>query len=141
MKNLKEYEKCFILFLIGGALYIGIEYIFRGFSDFSMFLAGGICFVLIGLLNEVLPWNLSLISQMFLSALIITIVEFIFGMIVNVWLKKGIWDYSSQPFNFKGQICLLFSNYWFFLSLPAILLDDWLRCHLLGEEKPKYRIF
>lgn len=141
MKNLKEYAKCFILFFIGGALYIFIEILFRGYSDFSMFLAGGICFVLIGLLNEIVPWSLSLTTQMLLSTLIITFIEFLFGMIVNIWLKKGIWDYSNLPYNYKGQICLLFSNFWFFLSLPAILLDDWLRCHLLGEKKKKYTYF
>lgn len=141
MKNLKEYANCFILFLIGGTLYIIIELIARGHSDLSMFLAGGICFVLIGSLNEYVPHPLSLTTQMFLSTLIITGVELVFGFIMNIWLKKAIWDYSNQPYNFKGQICLLYSTFWFFLSLPAILLNKWLREHLFGEKKETHFYF
>ena len=33
-----------------------------------MLFAGGICFILIGLLNEVFPWNMALLSQMVISA-------------------------------------------------------------------------
>lgn len=122
-------------------MYILIEIISRGHSHISMFLAGGICFVLIGLINELLPWNLALTSQMLISAVIVTVVELMVGLVVNVWLKAGVWDYSRLPYNFMGQVCLLFSNFWFLLSLPAILLDDWLRHRLLGQDKPKYKIF
>ena len=40
------------LFLIGGALYYVIEILWRGYSHWSMFILGGICFVIMGLLNE-----------------------------------------------------------------------------------------
>ena len=36
---------------------------------------------------------------------------------------------------------LLFFNIWFYLSLVAIILDDYLRYWMMGEEKPKYKIF
>ena len=32
-------------------------------------------------------------------------------------------------------------NLWFLLSLPAILLDDWLRWRWYGEERPRYRLW
>lgn len=80
-------------------------------------------------------------SQMVISAGIITTVEFITGLIVNVWLKLNVWDYSDKPYNVMGQICLLYSNFWFFVSLIAILMDDYLRYLLLGEEKPHYKVF
>ncbi len=130
-----------LLFFIGGYAYCGVEIIFRGYSHISMLVAGGICFLLIGNLNEVFYNNISLVSQMFLSAIIITFVEFVVGLIVNVWLKLNVWDYSMLPYNVLGQICLLYTNIWFFLSLPGILLDDYLKYYLLGEEKPKYRLF
>lgn len=129
------------LLLSGGFAYGGIEILFRGYSHISMFITGGISFILIGLLNEVYSWNMSLLSQMVISSLIITAAEFISGIIVNVWLKLNIWDYSKMPYNFMGQICLLYTNIWFLLSLFAILLDDYLRYFMLKEEKPKYRIF
>ena len=118
-----------------------IEIVSRGFSHISMLAAGGICFVLIGLLNEVYSWNMAIISQMVISSLIITLVELVTGLIVNVWLKLNVWDYSGHAYNLFGQICLLYTNFWFYLSLPGILLDDFLRYYLLKEEKPHYKLF
>ena len=54
---------------------------------------------------------------------IVTGAELVTGMILNVWLGLGIWDYSGMPFNYKGQICLPFSILWIFVSIAAIVLD------------------
>lgn len=129
------------LFLIGGAAYCGIEILFRGYTHWSMYILGGLCFVIIGLINELLTWKIPLISQMFISSIVITVLEFITGCIVNLWLGIGVWDYSDQPYNLLGQICLLFTNLWFLLSLVGIFLDDIIRWKLFGEGKPRYRIF
>ncbi|MBH1940743.1 hypothetical protein I5677_07575 [Mobilitalea sibirica] len=136
-----RFFKYLILFLIGGFVYGGVEILSRGYSHISMLIAGGISFICIGQLNEGYSWRLSLVSQMVISAGIITLIEFISGLIVNVWLGLGVWDYSDKPYNILGQVCLLYTNFWFFLSLPGILLDDYLRYYLLGEEKPQYKIF
>jgi uncharacterized membrane protein len=129
------------LFLIGGFAYGGIEIMFRGYSHISMLAAGGICFILIGLINEIFSWDIAFLSQMVISSVIITVVEFIFGLVVNIWMGLNVWDYSNQPYNIMGQTCILFSIIWFFLSPLAILLDDYLRYYLLGEEKPRYKLF
>lgn len=135
MKNL-------FIFLIGGAAYVLIELLYRGHSYISMFILGGLLFLLIGLLNEFcFSWDMALISQMFISMIIVTLFELITGLILNVWLGLGIWDYYKQPFNLCGQICLLYSNIWFLLSLPAILLDDLLRDKWFGEDRKQYKIF
>lgn len=47
-----------------------------------MFIVGGICFILIGIINEITP-KMSLLEQMLLSAVIITVVEFIAGCILK----------------------------------------------------------
>lgn len=133
--------KYLLLFLIGGFAYGAIENLSRGYSHISMFIAGGICFILIGELNERVSWDFSLVGQMAISAVIITVVEFITGLIVNVWMKLNVWDYSDLPYNIMGQVCLLFTNIWFFISLLAIFLDDYLRYYLMGEEKPRYKMF
>ena len=52
-------------------------------------------------------------------------------------MSLNIWDYSDLPFNLMGQICLLFSVFWFFLSIIAIWLDDYLRYKFYGDKKPK----
>lgn len=130
-----------LLFLTGGALYILIELLYRGHSHISMFILGGACFLLIGLLNEYcFSWQMALTSQMLLATAGVTLAEYVTGVIVNLWLGLAVWDYSRQPFNLQGQICLLYTCYWFWLSLPAILLDDVLREKWFGETRKEYKI-
>ena len=74
-----------------------------------------------------------------MSVVIITIIEFISGIILNLLLNLHVWDYSNMPFNILGQICLPFTILWFFISLLAILLDDWLRYKLFNEQLPQYQ--
>ena len=71
MKHLIKY---LILLAIGGTVYCGIEILVRGFTHWTMFLVGGICFILIGIINEITP-KMPLVRQMLLSAVIITVVE------------------------------------------------------------------
>ena len=137
MKNLIKH---LILLLTGGALYYCIELMARGFSHWTMLFVGGICFILIGIINEIMP-KIPLVWQMILSAVIITAVEFVSGCILNIWLGLDIWDYSDETFNLIGQISLKHSIYWFFLSSIGIIVDDYIRYFLFGEERPKYTFF
>lgn len=127
------------LFLVGGTLYFFIEVLFRGFSHPSMFICGGICFLLVGLINE-FKFDIPLVWQMLISSIIITVIEFITGVIVNIWLGLNVWDYSLRPFNVLGQVCLLYTIIWFFLSLAAIMLDDYLRYKFFNKKIVKYKI-
>lgn len=138
--QLKQILKLCILALIGGITYVLIELAWRGYSHISMFILGALCFVLLGGINEFLPWELGFIWQMLIGAGIVTILELIVGIVVNVWLGLEVWDYSNLPFNFMGQICLPFSFAWTLLSGIAIVVDDYLRYWLFGEEKPHYKI-
>lgn len=137
---MKQILKNTILFLIGGVLYIAIELLWRGHSHWTMFVLGGICFYYIGLVNEDFTWDMPLIKQMFIGAVVITMLELLSGILVNGVYNLNVWDYSNMPFNFLGHICLPYSILWFFISLPAIVLDDYLRHWLFGEEKPHYRL-
>lgn len=141
MSCLKRIIKPAVLFGIGGLLYVLIELIARGRSHWTMALLGGMCFLLIGAINEHIPWDMPLAFQMLLGAGIITVLELLTGLVINVWLGWGVWDYSNMPMNLWGQICLPYSLLWVLISLPAILLDDWLRWKLFGEEKPHYTLF
>lgn len=133
--------KEFILLIIGGALYFIIEVLYRGYSHLSMFLLGGICFVVIGLINEVFDYKMSLLKfQMPIAAIVVTVLEFITGLIVNKWLGLNVWDYSNTPFNVMGQICLPFTIAWYLLSGIAIVLDDYIRYFVFDEEKPIYKL-
>lgn len=127
-----------VLWVIGGLLYVLCELVFRGRSHWTMFLVGGLCFWLIGLINEVIPWDMPIWQQCIIGALIITAVEFVAGCIINIWLGWQVWDYSGLPFNILGQICLPFTVLWSLLAAAGIILDDYLRFLLFGEEKPNY---
>lgn len=139
MKN--NLYKYLFLGVIGGAIYCLIEIVSRGYTHWTMAVLGAICFVVLGLLNEFLDWDTPLIMQMIFGMTIITVLEFITGCIVNLWLGWDVWDYSAERFNILGQICLKYSCYWFWLSAVGIVLDDYLRYWFFDEEKPRYKLF
>ena len=136
---MKAILKAIILMAVGGMLYALFEIGFRGYTHWTMIIAGGICFYLIGLINEVIPWEMEIWKQCVIGSLVVTAVEFVSGCIINLWLGWGVWDYSDMPFNILGQVCLPFSALWVLLSALAIILDDYLRYWLYHEEKPHYR--
>lgn len=127
-----------ILFFIGGFLYFIIEILWRGYSHWTMFILGGICFVLLGIINEVIPWCMALWKQVIIGTIMITLLEFVVGCLVNLCLGWDVWDYSNVPLNVLGQICLPYMFLWIPISLAGIVLDDYLRYWIFGEEKPYY---
>lgn len=141
MKRSAQWLKLVVLFFIGGAAYFAVEVVFRGHSHPSMFVLGGLCFVLCGLLNEWYAWDTPLWKQQLICAGMITALEFVFGVVLNLYLRLDVWDYSDVPFNLLGQVCLPFTILWFFLSLVAIGADDMLRQRFFGEEAPRYVLF
>ena len=140
MINIKNIIKYLILGIIGGFTYVIIEMLYRGHSHWSMFIVSAVAFISIGLINEFISWDMKLWKQMLIGSGIVTVLEFISGYILNIKLGWLIWDYSNVPFNIMGQICLPFSIAWFFISLIAIVTDDYLRYWLFNEEKPHYKL-
>lgn len=128
-----------VLWGIGGLLYVLCELVFRGRSHWTMFIVGGLCFWLIGLINEVIPWDMPIWQQCIIGALIVTVIEFIAGCIINIWLGWQVWDYSGLPFNILGQVCLPFTVLWCILAAVGIILDDYLRYWLFGSDRPHYK--
>lgn len=126
----KQIYKNIIIFLIFGISYYLLEILWRGHSHWTMMIVGGICGLLIGLINEITP-KMKVWHQMLLGTVIVTILEFIVGCILNIWLGLGIWNYSNLRFNILGQVSLLYSILWFGLSYIVIKLDDWLRDEIL----------
>lgn len=133
-------RKHLILASIGGLIYVLLEMVWRGHSHWTMFLLGGACFLVLGLINEVIPWDMSLQLQAVIGACIVTGLEFLIGCVVNLWLGWDVWDYSGLPGNILGQICPQYFLLWVPASLAGIVLDDWLRHWLWGEERPRYRL-
>ena len=134
-------RKYIALGFTGGLLYILIETVWRGYSHWTMFVLGGMCFLALGLINEILPWGMPLWQQMLLGSVLITALEFATGCVVNLWLGWGVWDYSAMPGNILGQICPQYFLLWLPVSLAGIILDDWLRYWWWSEERPRYKLF
>lgn len=138
---MKQIIKEPILFCVGGIAYNVIEVLYRGYTHWTMFVVGGLCFIFIGLINETLSWETALWKQMLIGGTVITVVEFVTGCVVNLWLGWNIWDYSQLPLNILGQICMPFYFVWVLLSIVGIVLDDMIRWKCFGEDKPRYKIF
>ena len=137
----KSILKYFILGWFGGSTYCSLEVIFRGRSHWSMVALAFILFLLIGELNEILPWEMSLAKQGIIGACMVTVLEFITGCIINIWLGWNVWDYSNMPLNILGQVCLPFSLLWILLSIVCIIVDDYLRYLMFNEQMPHYYLF
>ena len=107
-----------------------------GWSSAWMVIVGGICGLFLGMLNE---WKYSkkfpLLLQGLIGLVFILSAELTSGIVLNIWLGLGIWDYSGQPFNFMGQICLK-NGFLFLLITPfAFWIDDTARYAFFGEKK------
>ena len=104
-------------FCLGGSAYVALELLWRGWSHVSLFVAGGVAFLLLGQLRLVAgKWPL--LWRGLAGAGVITAVELAVGLVVN--REYGVWDYRGMPLNFMGQICAPFCLLWIPISLVAM---------------------
>ncbi len=125
-----------VLFYLGGCAYMALELLWRGRTHGSMFVAGGLCFVLLGRLNRVAQ-PLPVAVRWLLGSAVITTVELAVGLAVN--RNYAVWDYRHHPGNLMGQICPLFSLLWIPMSAVAMVAYDWLNGQLSASFLPKAR--
>ena len=109
------------LFWWGGLLYCGIEMLWRKRTHRSMFFAGGLSLAGINLIAD-LFWERSWLLKLVFCGLMITLIEFAIGYVVNLKLGLNVWNYSDRKFNIMGQVCPLYTFFWMALSLPAVFL-------------------
>ena len=138
MKKLSEY---LFLWAVGGSLYYGFELFFRGYSHWSMFVLGGICFVFFDIQGKMLKWQDPMWRQVLRCVVFVTSMEFITGIIVNKWCHLNVWDYTGLPFHIFGQICLPFMIIFSGLCTIGIVLSGYLSYWLYDGPKPRYHVF
>lgn len=107
------------VFLFGAVGYACIEVICRGRTHWSMAIAGGVCLLLMRAISGRLAGR-SLFLQGLAAAGAVTLLELAVGLVVNRWLGWQVWDYSTRPLHLLGQVCPLYSFFWFLLSLPLL---------------------
>lgn len=109
--------------LIAGGIYLLIELAYRGYTHWTMLPLAAVIFVSAGVLDEgenpPPVWK-----QVVIGTAIATALEFVAGLILNVWLGLGVWDYSNLPGNVLGQICPQFTLAWAFLMVISIRLEN-----------------
>ena len=117
----------FIFFIVGGAFYCLIEIIWSGKTHPSMFIAGGLCFILINAIDSAFNIIIGTFGVCLLCGVMIASVEYTAGCLINKKLGMKVWDYSGFRFNAAGQVCLRYTVYWCLLSYPASVFAAILR--------------
>lgn len=118
-----NFKRLSVFFLIGSLGYTLIEILWRGHTHWSMIIAGGLCFSAFSFVAESFKGR-SRLYKAGICAIIITLVELIFGIIFNIILKMDVWDYTNVAFNLSGQICPLFSFVWLIFGYIFIPLAE-----------------
>ena len=135
----KRATELIILFIVSGFIYCCIEMLYRGRTHISMFFVAGLCGLVMNSWNNIFTFEMDFLLQVMLSAIVCTAVELCSGLLINA--NHLIWDYSSLPLNYKGQVCLYFSLVWVAISAFAIPILDWVEWKVFGyQPTPYYRI-
>lgn len=135
IKN-KIYKDLILIFVMG-TLYMVLEGLWRGWTHISMLVVGGLSAFLIGRLNQHPKfYDKKMWQECLIGTIIILVLEFTSGCILNLWLHLDVWSYANVPFNLLGQICLPYTLLWFMLVPACIYADDYLRYKLFQEKKP-----
>ena len=120
------------IFFVGAALYCCFEVAIRGFTHWTMALAGGLAFSLLYRFNLRVKTQ-SIALRCLCGSGLITGLEFAVGCVVNRAFGWHIWDYSARGGHILGQIWPMFSIVWFLLSLPVIPLSFFLKTKLFSD--------
>ena len=123
MSILKKAKCNLTIFSIGAIGYGLIELLWRGHTHWSMLFAGGMSSLGLSKISSRLK-NSNLFIKALAGCGFITTIEFLFGLLFNIVLKRKVWDYSKMPLNIGGQICALYSFFWLVLSFLFIPLSD-----------------
>ena len=129
-----------LLWVAGGLLYGLLEILHHGYTHWSMVLLAAMLCIPLDLANNHIPWKMPLALQALLGGLTITAAELVAGLVLNVWLRLDIWDYSGLWGNLWGQICPQFAALWVMLAGVAIVLFDWMDYWRGGGDHPRYRL-
>lgn len=145
-ERIGKYLLSVLLWVWSGTLYFFIEVVWKTIHgrpemiSWTMLLLAIVLAVPLERFGAELPWDMPLVAQSAVCGVAITAVEFVAGLIINVWLGMDVWDYSNIVGNLMGQVCLPFTLLWIFLSAVGIVMLDWMRYAVEGGIRPHYTI-
>lgn len=143
-KNWSKAVLSLLLWTWGGCLYFYIEVLWKSLRghpekiSWTMLTLAIILCIPLERCGAELPWSCPLWGQALICSCAVTAAEFAAGLILNVWLGLGVWDYSNMWGNILGQICPQFFAVWIVLCFIIIPVFDWMRYCVAGGEKPTY---
>ena len=122
------YETAWVIFIysfLGWCAEVVFAACRRGIFVNRGFLNGPVC-PIYGFGVALVLWLLEPVKSSFLllffgSMLVTTALEFIIGFIMESFFHDKWWDYSNNPFNITGYVCLEFSIIW---GLACVLVVD-----------------
>lgn len=144
MSRVGRWVLSMLLWVWGGTTYFMIEVAYKTATheperiSWTMLILAIVLTIPVERCGEQLPWAVPLWIQSMACAALVTAAELAAGLVLNVWLGLGVWDYSHLWGNLWGQICPQFAVLWWVLCLAFIPAFDWMRYAVEGGERPKY---
>lgn len=109
----------------------------RGIFVNRGFLNGPVCpiygFGMALVLGLLTPVKDKFLLLFFGSMVLTTVLEFIIGFIMESFFHDKWWDYSNNPFNIKGYVCLEFSLIWGFACVLVVNVIHPIIAHLVSH--------
>lgn len=144
MRRAGKWVLSMLLWTWGGTMYFLLEVAYKTISGrpeaiswTMLVLAVALC-VPVERCGAELPWDCPLWLQALCCAALVTAAELAAGVVLNLWLGLGVWDYSQMPGNLWGQVCPQFALLWWGLCFLFIPVFDWLRYAVAGGDRPTY---
>ncbi|MGH4052489.1 MAG: putative ABC transporter permease [Clostridium sp.] len=86
------------------------------------------------------PIEANYIYLFFGSIFLTSLIEYVTGYILETAFNSTWWDYSDEPYNLKGRICLYFSIIWGFISILILKVIHPYIIHIVSIIPPKLGI-
>jgi len=86
------------------------------------------------------PIESNYIYLFFGSIFLTSLIEYLAGYILETAFNSTWWDYSDEPYNLKGRICLYFSIIWGFVSILILKVIHPYTMHVVSIIPPKLGI-
>lgn len=89
----------------------------RGFLLETICPMYGFAALVLILLSKKLKGNGKFFKRVAIATIWCSVLEYVTAVILEVFLHKPCWDYSAQPLNFQGRVCLAASLLWGVISI------------------------
>ncbi len=135
--SLYEYLWFFVIYAIGGwCIEVSYHVVTKGHFINRGFLNGPVCpiygFGMIIVIICLLPLKDNKVIMFFGSIVLATLLELVTGFMLEKLFHERWWDYSKEPFNFHGYICLKFSIEW---GIACLIVVDVIHAFFAGVIK------